>query len=388
MPDHSTTHSRQRERDATDSEGISVMGEALKVPTKKERTVKVKYSRIKRKILSHVTAVRSFLVVTLLLILGILGFFVVREAKVLNVPMYFNVVYNFATAPVGQLAAFNGRTNILVMGKAGGVHDGPDLTDTMMLVSVSLTDRNVKIISIPRDIWIPEIRAKINSAYYWGNQKDVGGINFAKAITSEVVGVPIQYGTVIDFSGFKDIIDELGGIQVDVANSFTDYFYPIVGLENDTCNSDPLFMCRYETLTFNAGLQTMSGETALKFVRSRHAEGIEGTDIAREARQQKVIDAIKNKLIDKSTYANPKKDLAILRVILNSVQTDLDYPTAAIIARRVYDSKNSVGNYLIPDTMLINPPVSSKYDMQSVFIPKEGNGKWQNINAWVEGILK
>lgn len=334
--------------------------------------------------MSHVTLVRIFIIFLFLGISTLVGFLAVRGAQALNVPVYFNAVYNFATAPIGQLASYNGRTNILVMGKAGGVHDGPDLTDTMMLVSVSLTNKDVKIISIPRDTWIPEIRAKLNSAYYWGNQKTPGGgITFAKAITEEVVGVPIQYGAVIDFSGFKDVIDELGGIEVTVANSFTDYYYPIAGKENDTCGGDPKYMCRYETLTFNAGSQTMNGETALKFVRSRHALGIEGTDIAREARQGKVIDAIKNKLLDKKTYTNPQKDLAILRVVLNSIQTDIDYPTAGIVARLVYNGRNSIASYIIPQELMINPPVTAKYDMQSVFIPEAGSGKWSDINKWV-----
>jgi polyisoprenyl-teichoic acid--peptidoglycan teichoic acid transferase len=357
--------------------------------TKNQKKAKIEYSKWKRVILSHVTLVRIFIALLFLGLLYVTGFLAIKGAQALNVPVYFNALNNFITIPVGQLASYNGRTNILVMGKAGGVHDGPDLTDTMMLVSVSLGNHDVKIISVPRDTWIPEIRAKINSAYYWGNQKNPGGgIVFAKAITTEVVGVPIQYGAVIDFSGFKDVIDELGGIQVNVENSFIDYRYPIAGRENDTCNGDRQFSCRYETLHFVQGKQLMDGETALKFVRSRHAEGIEGTDIAREVRQGKVIDAIKNKLLDKKTYLNLGRDIAILKVVLRSIQTDIDYPTAAILARLIYDGRNSVNSFLIPQEFLINPPISLKYDMQSVFIPKAGSGKWDEINKWVAGILR
>ena len=331
--------------------------------------------------------VHNFNTPTRILILLLLAFAILLfglRVFFTNIPLYFNIASNFITTPTDQLASFNGRTNILVMGKAGGVHDGPDLTDTMMLVSVSLTSHDIKIISIPRDTWIPEIRAKINSAYYWGNQKTPNnGIFFAKTITEEVVGVPVQYGAVIDFSGFKDIIDQIGGIQVNVENTFTDNFYPVAGKENDPC-----FTCRYEALTFNAGPQTMNGEMALKFVRSRHAEGIEGTDLAREARQQKVIDAVKTKLLDKKTYKDPTKDLAMLKVILNSVQTDIDYPTAAILARLVYDGRNSISNNLIPQELIITPPISRVYDMQSVFIPKAGNGKWSEINKWMDTLLK
>ncbi len=369
-------------------DGTTIPEETAPVPVKTTPKTRIAYSRLKRKILSHVTTVRVFIFGAVLLMLIAIGYFTVKLFNSINVPLYFNSAFNFITAPIGQLAQYNGRTNILVMGKAGGVHEGPDLTDTMMLVSVSLNLNDVKIISIPRDTWIPDIRAKINSAYYWGIQKNVGGISFAKAEASQVVGVPIQYGAVIDFSGFKDVIDEMGGIEVNVENSFTDYYYPVAGKENDDCGGhDPRFMCRYETLTFNAGAQTMDGTMALKFVRSRHAAGIEGTDIAREARQAKIINALKNKLSDRNTYINPGKDLAILRVVLHSVETDLDYPTAAIIARRVYDSKDSISSFIIPEDLLVNIQSSRLYDMQSVFIPKAGNGKWQDINSWVNDTL-
>lgn len=371
MPDHSNT--TEPEIDATNN----------------QKKAKIEYLRIKRKILSHITTVRVVILVLLAGLAVLIGLLTVKGTQALNIPIYFNTAYNFIKTPVEQLASYEGRTNVLVMGKAGGAHDGPDLTDTMMLVSFSLKDGSVKIISIPRDIWIPEIRAKINSAYYWGNQKNAGGgITFAKAITSGVVGVPIQYGAVIDFSGFKDIIDQLGGIEVNIENSFTDYLYPISGREDDLCSGDPQYLCRYETLHFVQGKQLMDGETALKFVRSRHAEGIEGTDIARGARQQKVITSIKDKLLDKKTYSNPLHDVAIFKVILASIQTDIDYPTAAILARLVYNNKDSMKSFIIPENLLITPQISSKYDMQSVFIPKSGNGKWKEINDWVATILQ
>jgi len=285
------------------------------------------------------------------------------------------------------------------MGKAGGARpeDSPDLTDTMILVSVSLTKPDLVIVSIPRDLWIPDIRAKINSAYYWGDQTTPyfnnsgypgGKIGFAKTITAEVVGEPIQYGVVIDFSAFKDIVDALGGIQVNVQNSFADNLYPVAGKENDTCGGDPTLACRYQTVSFNAGSQTMNGDTALEFVRSRHAAGIEGTDIAREARQQLVIDAIKTKIMQPKVFLSPKIDLAMLGVIKKYVETDLNLPTAGILARKALEDDKDIKQYLIPQELLINPPVNAVYDQQSVFIPKAGNGKWQDINQWFLSVLQ
>ncbi|MFA5987922.1 MAG: LCP family protein [Candidatus Paceibacterota bacterium] len=365
-------------------------------PQSSEVKAHIKYSRIKRKIFSHVWAVRISIILIFLAILGALSFGGVKLFQSLGIGNIFSLAYNFVIAPTEGLASVNGRTNILVMGKAGGSHEGPDLTDSIFLVSVSLKKPGITIISIPRDLWIPEIRAKINSAYYWGSQNtpyfgnlksEGGGISFAKSMTEEVVGQKIQYGVVIDFSAFKDIIDALGGIQVNVERSFTDKLYPIAGRENDTCGGDPTFACRYQTITFNAGTQKMDGDTALIFVRSRHAEGTEGTDTARESRQQKVIEAIKNKVMSPKVFLSPRVDVAMLRILRKYVQTDIDGPTGAILARDGLKGDKSIHQYLIPEGLLVNPPISKAYDRQYVFIPKAGSGKWEEINNWVTGVL-
>ena len=333
--------------------------------------------------------------IIIFVVLGILLLFV-KWFQNVGASTYIKALYNFVAVPSGQLASVNGRTNILVMGKAGGAHDGPDLTDTMILISVSLTKPDLAIVSIPRDTWIPEIRAKINAAYYWGdkttpyfdNSKYPGGkIGFARTIVAEVVGQPIQYGIVVDFSGFKDVIDALGGIQVDVQNSFTDPLYPIEGKENDTCGGDPTFACRYQTVTFDAGPQIMNGDIALEFVRSRHAVGIEGTDIAREARQQLVIEAIKSKILKPNVFLSPKVDMAMLGVLKKYVQTDLGLPAGGVLARKILGGMKNIKQLLIPQDMLFNPPVNAVYDQQYVFIPKAGNGKWSEINKWFSSVL-
>jgi LCP family protein required for cell wall assembly len=333
--------------------------------------------------------------IIIFVVLGILFLFA-KWVRDVGASTYVKALYNFIAVPAGQLASVNWHTNILVMGKAGGAHDGPDLTDTMILVSVSLAKPDIVAISIPRDTWIPEIRAKINAAYYWGNQNtayfgdlknSTGGIGFAKTITAEVVGQPIQYGIVVDFTGFKDVIDALGGIQVNVERSFTDSLYPIAGKENDTCGGDPLLGCRYQTVTFNAGPQIMNGDTALEFVRSRHAVGDEGTDIAREARQQKVIDAIKSKILQPKVFLSPKVDLAMLGVFKKYVQTDLNLPAGGVLARKILGGMKNIKQLLVPQDLLFNPPINAVYDHQYVFIPKAGNGKWSGINKWFSSVL-
>lgn len=271
---------------------------------------------------------------------------------------------------------------MLVMGKGGQGHEAPDLTDTMVLVSINSIDRKIVYISIPRDIWIPKIRAKINSAYYWGNQKtEGGGLILAKSTVEEIVGQQVNHAIVLDFKVFKEVVDVLGGIEVVVERAFEDDRYPIAGRENDICNGDPLFICRYETVKFEAGNQKMDGETALKFVRSRYAKGDEGTDEARQKRQQIIIGAIKNKILTADILLNPWKIKALYKVVTSSIETDIDMDTQAVLLREVIRSKSNLKSYIVPEDLLFNPPVSKFYDNQYVFVPVDGN--WDKVKEWV-----
>jgi LCP family protein required for cell wall assembly len=343
------------------------------------------FLRLKRRLLSrHVWLVRLGvvgvgLILTggvLLALLGILRFF--------GVDKYFSLAGIFVFEPQGVVESYKGRTNILVLGKAGGENTAPDLTDTMIVVSVGGKESSdVVLISLPRDIWVDDLRAKLNSAYYWGNQKKQGGgLLLAKSAVEEIVGVPIHYGVVIDFSGFKELIDELGGVEVDVERSFFDEKYPIAGRENDECGGDPEYKCRYETIRFEKGVQLMDGETALKFVRSRHSGDLEeGTDIAREQRQQRVISAIEKKLLSRNVLFSPRKMIGVWNSVSGMVETDIGEKGLALLARRAYDARGEMASYTIPEGMLVNPPKSAEYDNLYVFIPN--GGSWQEVQDWV-----
>ncbi len=134
----------------------------------------------------------------------------------------------------------------------------------------------------------------------------------AKDSVSVILGQPVHYAMSLDFASFVRIIDALGGLEVEVERSFDDYKYPIPGRENDQCLGEPStktaeFNCRYEHIHFNGGQNLMDGATALKFVRSRNGEGEEGTDFARSARQQKVINSIKQRLLSAEFIVKPWK---------------------------------------------------------------------------------
>ncbi len=268
------------------------------------------------------------------------------------------------------LASFGERTNILILGIGGGSHAGPDLTDTMMVISLNAKKSSMALISIPRDVWSDTLKDKVNSAYHYGEAKQKGGgLTLAKAISEDVLGIPIQYSAVIDFSGFKKIIDLVGGITVNVPEGFIDSEFPIEGKENDLCGGDPLFRCRYETVRFDAGIQQMDGARALTYVRSRRAEGTEGSDFARARRQQIVLVALKEKLMKVSTWFPPKRSIALMSAIDEATDTDMNIATWLTVGREIATTKEASIQRVTIDDLLTSPPVSlyGRY----VLVPKD-----------------
>ena len=268
--------------------------------------------------------------------------------------------------------------NFLILGIAGGNHQGQDLTDTIMFASLNPYQKQLALVSLPRDIWLEKWRAKLNSIYHYK------GLPETKKTVEEILGQKVDYGIIIDFEVFQKIIDTLGGITVDVERGFDDYKYPIPGKENDLCNGDPLYRCRYEHLHFEAGKQFMDGQTALKFVRSRNAQGEEGTDFARAARQQKVILAIKDKILSKEFLLSPKKAIQLFKLITLNIQTDIPkekYWQLLKAGSKIRNIKTTTVN----SNYLINPPISKKYDNQWVLVPKSGN--WSEIQEYIKKFL-
>lgn len=298
--------------------------------------------------------------------------------------------------PNRVLADYQGRTNVLIMGIGGGDHPGATLTDSLMFVSYQRSTQDLLMIPVPRDLWIPSLRAKINSAYYYGDLKSgpTGGFTLAKAAVSEVLDQPIHYTVLIDFAGFEKLIDLLGGIEINVETGFTDHKYPIPGKENAEPESD-----RYEILEFTPGPQIMEGARALKYVRSRNAEGPQGTDLARSQRQRQVLLAIKDRLVSTNVLLNPSKLNELRQAVGDSFKTDLPddaYPALLRLSPQV--ASLSIRSAILPiyldgdlgsveekTALLINPPLSTTHDNQWVLAPKSNS--YQPVHQYINCII-
>lgn len=216
------------------------------------------------------------------------------------------------------------RINILLLGMGGSEHEGGYLADTIMVASIRPSTKEASMISIPRDMAVPiegeNGWQKINSVNSYAEMEERGSGGLAMSQTLEgILDVPIHYYARIDFEGFVNIIDELGGIEVYVEETLDDYRYPVRGME-DAEN----YESRYEHLHVDEGWQEMNGSLALKYARSRHAAGAQGSDFARARRQQNVIEAAKEKFKSSNILMKPSIISGILKELKDHISTDME----------------------------------------------------------------
>lgn len=303
--------------------------------------------------------------------------------------------------------------NIALLGIGGARHEGPDLSDTIIIANVNVKQNKVYMFSIPRDLWVPGEQDKINVVYAKA-QKDNNGISDVSDALFRITGQKIDYVVVLDFKGFTTLVDYLGGIDVNVAQTLNDYRYPIEGMENDVCgktNEDievftatasaetefwDFFSCRYKHIRVDKGLMHMSGESALEFVRSRHGVGSEGSDFARSRRQQLVITALKDKSFSLGVILNPVKLIGVYNILKANINTNIDVSKIDDFIKLAKKLQNGeVKNYVIDQGneaekrfgLLKNPPITEEYRLKWVLTPRTGNGNFSEIQEYVRCII-
>jgi len=303
---------------------------------------------------------------------------------------------------------------ILLMGYGGGVHEGGTLTDSIIVAQIIPKEKKIKLISIPRDLWVPIPVAvgetkmlKVNEANSIGlddkkypNKEtqytgDAGGGQMAKAVLAQILNIRIDNFVTINFAGFLKTINTLGGIDVNVQRTFDDYLYPIEENITDPCGKsdeeiasltatmsgtklEEQFTCRYEHLHFNKGLQHMDAATALKFVRSRHSTE-DGGDFNRSARQKLVIEAVKKKVISINFIP---KIIPFINSLAGNLTTDIDLDKMQKLISRSSDFQTyQIESFPITNDNLLKDSRSSIG--QAILIPRIGDGNWQDIQNFV-----
>lgn len=255
-----------------------------------------------------------------------------------------------------------GRINILLLGMRGeGVAGGGLLADTIMVLSIhpkqdEQDTTRASIISIPRDLYVKvpgrEEQRKINAVYALGEERSLhqGGMDDMRTIVGEITGLDIPYVITINFQGFKDLVNALGGINVTLTESFEE---SMQFREPHVCDSyvftvptkPPQFEHKYHTRTdgtryiaksyplcynpnlecggafkLSTGENLLDGDKALCYARSR----VTSNDFERAKRQQQVIQSIKDKALATGTLTNFDTINNVLDSLGNNVRTNLE----------------------------------------------------------------
>ena len=349
--------------------------------------MKLKRLRINRILTRTLSWIGDHLLAIFLVVLSL--FLIISFLKVKSILTRHQLIpqnsLTFFSSPEDILDSTGGRTNFLILGIRGeNTPEVPDLTDTIIVASYSHKQEQLTLLSIPRDLWVNSLKTKINAVYHYGQERQPSiGFQLSNAAILETTGLPIHYNLVVDFQAFTDIINLLEGVEINVPNSFTDDQFPIPGKENVYPTSG-----RYQTVEFQTGPQTMDGEIALNYIRSRHAEGDEGTDIARSRRQQLIIKAIQQKILTLDFLLNQQNRDDLLQIIQTHIITNVTpdlYPTLARLALKSRSRPiNSISLSYEPDEngiTLLDVPPSYLYQNQWVLVAHDNN--WEAFKQYI-----
>ncbi len=281
----------------------------------------------------------------------------------------------------------DGRVNILLLGRGGGDHSAPDLTDTIMLASVDPINHTADLVSVPRDLWVNISgygSMKINAVWETGKYKYLGkisdsmsnpratqaGFSLIDQTMEQVLGVPIHYNSLVDFQAFKQAVDTVGGVTVNVP---TDLWDPTMAWENN-----------YNSVLAKAGVQNFNGQKALIYVRSRETS----SDFARSERQRTVMIALKEKVASLGTLGNPLKISQLMNAFGDNAQTDLSINDAS----RLYSLSKNISGASIKSVGLADAPnnfvTTGNINGQSVVYPRSGVFDYAAIQSYVRGVLR
>lgn len=230
-------------------------------------------------------------------------------------------IFNSSTSGATDSQEDEGDIDILILGRGWNENDAPDLTDSIILGHYNKAQNSFVSVSIPRDLLVQSKilgRVKINELYPGAKKSlwEEAAMNHLMEIVSQITGRDIRLYTMIDFSGFRQLVDAVGGVDIEVPERLYDAEYP-------TKNWG------YTIVDIPVGLQHFDGDKALKYSRSRHTT----SDFDRSRRQQLVIQALKDKMSSLEVLSSPRKLEDIYSAVSYSVQTNISLKDILKIAK-------------------------------------------------------
>lgn len=273
------------------------------------------------------------------------------------------------------------RINFLLLGKGGEGHQSGELTDIIMVASFIHAENRLKLISIPRDLYVkmPEKNyfTRINAIEAKKDLEGKSGIAYLQNTIKQITGIDIDYYASFDFSDFKDLIDKLGGIDLFFEEPVSDSSFP-----SDEFGD-------HEYLYIPSGESHVNGSMALKIVRSRHSYW---GDFDRIERQQKVITAIWEKVNEPCAgrINNFMKYFNIWNYIRKNIETDIGTMETLKLFEIFKASQNlEISTFTIsskPNGELKNARVKVGDGIAMVLLPKDAT--FETIRQRVKNFLE
>jgi LCP family protein required for cell wall assembly len=278
----------------------------------------------------------------------------------------------------------DGRVNVLLAGIGGGGRAGENLTDSIVIASIDPIAKDVTLLSIPRDMWVdvPNFWSmKINAAYSSAKDQALengsteqeaidAGFRTMEETISQHFGIPIHYHALVNFQGFRQGIDAIGGVDVQVEEDLYDY---VIAPDN---NGNPLIAAQ--------GLQQFDGKTALLYAQSRSSSN----DFERGQRQRQLIIALKSKVLQVGTFSNPTTVTKLIDALGENVSINA---TLGEIMRMYEIIKDTPDSQIVSLGFTDEPNVlvkTSNINDQSVVIPRLGSDDYSEIRDFVRNSLR
>ena len=338
-----------------------------------------------------------------LLVSLLLGLLLLAGTVKALVSLRILTIHNFLSVTGGDLPQDeNGFTNLLLLGVGDKDHDGVDLTDSMMVVSLDpWKTRSAVLLSLPRDLYLLKTekmgKGRINELYrnekiklrHQGIAEKEASQESLKELAAEIgrnLHLTIHHVVKVDFTAFVDSVNTIGGVDVDVPYDIVDAEYP-----------GPNYT--FETFEIRKGPQHLDGETALKYARSRHTT----SDFDRSARQQQLLQALATKARAQGLARSPGTITSLLKILSDHVETTMtfgDILGAAKLAERI-DQKNMISTTLSIETGFDSPFVSpggflyapprDQFEGASVLLPysiPDFPVTWRQIQTFVRLLMQ
>jgi LCP family protein required for cell wall assembly len=236
------------------------------------------------------------------------------------------------------------RINILLLGidKRDDEPIEGTRSDTMILVSIDPVSKSAALVSLPRDMWVSIPGCGPRAGCVGGQQRinvahAAGGPELAVRTVTADFGIPIQYYARVDFRGFQQLVDTVGGVAIDVPMPVKDDEYPTPDYG-------------YQRIYFGPGPQLMDGASALEYARSRHGT----SDFARAGRQQQVILAVRNRVLQLDMLSHAPEMISIVQ---SSLATNLKPVEMLALAKLVSQIDRNKITDLVIDTNYVRPYV-------------------------------